>query len=279
MLGVHVHKGKFKTTYDAINESIAKLKINTVQIYTHGPQSRTMVDIGDVNKLDDVLVYVHATYISSPWNGNPTTISHIEDQLKTCSKIRAEGLVIHLRKDKIENIMRYLRILLPKSHGQKIILEAPAMKSNPQTYESSSKLNILISNIRQIASPDQIGICIDTSHITSGGVDFSSHDLVEKYFSELEYPEYISLIHLNGTIYPLGSGCDCHQVPFSREDIIWSRYKSASSKKEHNIYNSGVAYIAKFCLKYNIPMVLEVNRESDPGDTPRAIKLIKKLLK
>lgn len=275
MLGVHVHKNT--NIHDDIIDAVKSLKINTVQIFTHGPRSSTTnnIDIDKLAKLEDILIYVHSTYISSPWNGTPYSSKHISDQLKTCSLIRAEGFVIHLRKDTISNITNKLKGII--SHGQKIILEAPAMKAGPLTFESASRLNELCHEIRKFATPSQVGICIDTSHQTAGGIDLSSYTSAETFLKELQYPEYIALIHLNGTSYPLGSGRDMHEVAFSKSDIIWKRYNTSKISSKYNIYNSGVAAIVKFCKQYSVPIILEVNREASPGDTKHAIKRLKTL--
>lgn len=279
MLGIHVHKGDYKTTYEAVIDKVNKHKINTVQIFTHGPQNSKQndIDINKLSRLDNILVYVHSTYMSSPWNGNKFSMLHIQDQLKVCSQIRAEALVIHLRKDKISNIIDKLKVII--RYGQKIILEAPAMKTDKLTFESVDRLNKLCLEIKKFATPEHVGICIDTSHETAGNIDLSSYEAANTFLKALKYPEYISLFHLNGTIYPLGSGKDMHEVAFSKTDIIWNKYLSCNKNNKYNIYNSGVAAIVKFSKKYSVPIILEVNREASLGDTDKALKRLKIIFK
>ncbi len=279
MFGIHVRKGDRDDLYDAIIEDIDKLDINVAQIFTHGPQNRSKNNIkfDEVAKLN-IPIYVHATYLSSIWDMKDAALGHVYDQLKVCAQIRAEGFVIHLRKSHIPDVIKVVKELIKNSQGQKIILEAPAMLSSPLSYESPERINELILEISKFATPDQIGICIDTSHETSGGIKLQTYAEVKEFFNQIKYPTYISLIHLNGTSFPLGSGKDCHEVIFSKNDLIWGKYKSRRSSHSKNIYNSGVAYIVKFCKKYKIPIILEVNREID-GDTHNALKRLRLIYK
>lgn len=274
MFGIHTKKGDRADLYDALVDDIDNLGINVAQIFTHGPQNRSKnnAKFDEIAKLE-IPIYVHSTYLSSPWDLKLDAMAHVYDQLKVCAQIRAEGFVIHLRKSSIEDVVKVARELVKKSNGQKIILEAPAMRAGPASFETPARINELVRELAKFATADQIGICIDTSHETSGGIDLRSYDDAKQFFEDLAYPTYISLIHLNGTSLPLGSGKDCHEVIFSRNDLIWKEYKSRT-KESKNIYNSGVGYIVKFCKKYRVPIILEVNRE-EAGDTYNALKRLR----
>lgn len=263
MFGIHVHKGKYKTTADAIkksniwsiNDSKKSKIIPTVQIYTHGPRGYNNVNIGNdeiIKLINDtgLQVYVHSTYYSIPWKGSEKALSHINDQYKICEEIGAKGLVLHLPKNTPEVVAKFV----PNHPNVQTILEMTSVKPDDRkSYESPEKLNNLI-DILENAGAKNYGICIDTSHIWAAGQNVKSKAFMDDYFKKLKYPHKIVLIHLNGSSIPLNGHKDTHIIPFTKDDKIWSGTP----------YNkSGVSSVVDFCKIWNVPIIMEINRGED----------------
>lgn len=272
LLGIHVSKSskvdlesKNKELHDAVKDDVEKFGINAVQIFTYGPQYyvKNNIDYDELKKVtDDIDLTVHSAYITtSIWKINSNNkkspsskkkILMIYQQLKSCKEIGAWGLVLHITKIKVEDIVATMKIIKPYAVklGVKILLEMTASKSTYNTtYETPEKLNNLITALGKDES--WYGICVDSAHIWAAGVDIRSYDDMKNWFDSLAFKKKILLFHLNGNSAERSSGKDKHEIVFGPDDIIWKNIKPE---------NSGVKAIAEFCVEYSVPMICEINR-------------------
>lgn len=225
-IGFHVGRNaKLKDLTKSIEQVVSEIKnMECVQIFTHGPRSKaeTKMDKKTLGELK-TRIYVHATYLTYLSKENE---KHILDQLNVCKQINACGLVIHLPKRAPSYIAENVDILVKHKPKTKIILEMTAVIPDSTSYESPEKLLNLIKLLedRGITS-EQVGFCIDTSHIYAGKMEIRSYADAKKYISKLEHKaNWFQLLHLNGNKYD-NTKCskDHHAVPFSSEDMIWGK--------------------------------------------------------
>lgn len=286
-LGIHVsskskvlNKSKSLPIHSAISRDTDILDLNSVQIFTHGPRNKNenKLDYKQIkNACKNLDLTVHSTYMSvAIWkvsNNNKNTkiskeyIKHITDQLETCKKIGAWGLVIHISKNEPSVIADTMKILKPiaKTLKVKIILEMVSAKASGQlTYETPEKINYLT---------ELIGLekwwcwCIDTAHLWGAGINVKKYKDMKKWFGSIKYKKKIGMIHLNGSSANLGSGDDKHEIPFTIDDKIW--YNILPKK-------SGLRTAVEFAMKHDCTIICEINR-GEEEDTIKSLDIIKDL--
>lgn len=267
MLGFHVLKNTPRTrTYTECLDEVEVRGCTSVQVFVSGPRSKKMILI-DHKKLKksakekQISLYAHNSYFGSPWSGKPEAIVFVKAQLDVCHKSGIKGFVIHLPKKKLEIVMKILpKIVHPKVE---ILLEIPAVKSDPNlSWETSERINLLCRAIKK-AKIKNAYICVDTAHIFACGVDITTKKQSKKWLSDLKYPNMIHMIHLNDSKVPLGNNKDVHaQI---HKGLMW---KDLKPKK------SGMAPFINFAIDNDIPIILErgglKNEELD-----KEIKIIK----
>jgi endonuclease IV len=259
-----------KTMYEAIQVETEVLGLCGAQVFTHGPRGhrRNNMDYAKIKRLSrDVTLSVHSSYPSvAIWKitrknkneGNSKRIlAHILDQLLSCRKIGAEGLVIHLSRRPISDLVETMTAIEDDLIKAKIPiwLEMISSKAHPDlTYETPEKLNKLTKALKDI-NPKVWGLCIDTAHVYGSGDDISSSVKQNKWFADLskETTQKIRQYHLNGTESDFGSGKDKHAIAFAADDNIYHKYKKEPEK-------SGLYSVIKFCIAKNIPVIMEINR-------------------
>lgn len=246
MLGVHIHRNNLldEILRDEVNNWAA------IQIYTHGPQNyKKNKDIAELIKYKDkIQIYVHASHMSKPFKGNKMIIGHIKEQLKTAATFNAKGLIIHLPKDTPETVAKYFKVIEDKKVP--ILLEMPSAVPSELSYETPEKINRLIECI----GAGNYGIVVDTSHLWATEQNIKTLRVMDNWFKRLKYPRRIKLIHLNGSKVPFGKHKDIHCIPTLKDDHIWG---------DIDIRKSGIISCIKFAKKYNIPIILEINRDDD----------------
>jgi endonuclease IV len=308
MIGVHTSKiskvlgnpnKKRSTMLDAIVMDTSKLKLDAVQIYTHGPRNSKRNNmnykaIRDYCKKKKILLYVHSSYITiSIWHINEESkdeakskfaVKLILDQLKSCDELGSGGLVIHLPKKHPDVIVEAFKILAPLTEGYKtpILLEMTAVKPHPMnTYETSEKNNRLCDMLlKAVPEFTNWGICLDTAHLWGAGVEIDKVVVMKSWLNNFKYPNKIKLIHLNGASNStFNTGKDKHMVIFSDQDDIWNDV--INSEVKYNIKKikaSSLYELLKFAKKYKLAMICEINR-GDYDEIKFAINSLNQVLK
>lgn len=296
-IGVHCVKGKFKHLYNAIEDKFNKFSeqnnsfaeqdnqwldedskgnsslINVIQIYTHhgrGAVNLDTIKIRNVINSFNAKLFIHTCNSLHAWNGNDRTLSRFTSEIIVANQIHAEGLVFHLPLLSPSKLMPIIKILVSLNHKSgnviKIILEMTMRRPNKYTYASSDEINLLIEQLSKAnITPKQVGICIDTSHISvAPDVDITSYTSARKYLSNIVNVKYISLFHINGHC---GVGYkDKHTLPFSSVDRIW---------KNIPYDKSGLKAFVSYAKKNNIPMIMEIKT---PGQYEAISSLIVTML-
>jgi endonuclease IV len=295
MIGIHVHKcTKFsekraevrKDMTSAIINDVHNLKINTIQIFTHGPRNakENKIDYSVIKKhclINNIKIYVHSSYVTSGiWNINKLNrnteksqniIQHFENQLISCARLSACGLVVHLPKKTQSDILHSLKILSHLINKYKICILLEMTSTTPhyiKTYETPKKLNRLCTTLSKVK---YWALCIDTAHLWGSGIKINNTNIMRKWLRELNNPEKIKLFHINGSPLKIfNTGADKHIIPFSKEDGIWKWCKSEIDKTPKTSFGT----LVNFAKLYKIPSIYEINRGSY-ADTVNAIKIFK----
>jgi len=200
------------------------------------------------------VVLAHGTYLDFPWNGAPYPATSIRAELGWCSRAGISGLVVHLGKPGIPEVMAYLPRLVSVCRDVSIFLETPHVKPENSHYETPEKLADLFRAIRALdPGLSRFGLCIDTAHLWACGVDLRSFESAEGWLRRLEAvadvipPERI-VFHLNDSHDARGSGLDRHSALF--EGSIWSEYRDRPRQ-------SGLAAFVDYILRHGTAAILE----------------------
>lgn len=238
------------------------MDISAVAIFVGGPRTRKITLLADERvalksyiERSNIQVIAHSSYSAQPWRGDPDAARYICEELNVCQESGIIGLVVHLPKLPIANIMKYIsRLLVLNAPDVKIYLETPAVNPKESYYETPKKLTKLFKEIRKIdPNLERFGLCIDTAHLWTSGVDISTLENAENWIKELEansdiIPHNNVMIHLNDSERPLGVGPDKHAGLAMGK--IWSSYKSAPAK-------SGIAAFIDYALRHQLITILE----------------------
>ncbi|MEM0354028.1 MAG: deoxyribonuclease IV [Thermoplasmata archaeon] len=165
---------------------------------------------------------------------------------------RCIGVIVHMGKNILSNNITNDEALGNYVSGLKdalkvapkdttIILETGAS----QGREVGSKIEDLAKICRSLGKSEQsrVKVCVDTCHIWASGYDISTGNGVSKFFKRFDRLigiDKISIIHLNDSKTPLGSGVDRHA------DLGYGYINKIGLKK-----------VAKFARKMNIPVIFE----------------------
>ena len=278
MYGIHVAKkskilGNIrKTMLDSIIDDTETLDLNASQIFTYGPRNRNRNSMNYNNIKNycadsNIYLVVHSSYMTpgiwSVLNMNKNEpqskliINHLANQLISCSKTGAHGLVVHLPCKSPESICETMKIIEPmiKKNKVPIFLEIESRKPTEFTYETPDKLNTLCRQLSACVSNKIWGICVDTAHLWASGCDISSKSNATQWLHNLNYPQKIKLLHFNGAISKMGVSKDIHAIAFSDQDQIWGAYKGDEKM-------SGAYTFIKFCKTNHVPVICEINRGS-----------------
>jgi endonuclease IV len=264
-IGFHISKTKSVTGVkrhgsmcDAIKEDIALLaeyglsKEKSAQIFVTGPKSfshilteEDKICIRNYLKSSGVRLVIHGSYADNPWNNRPGTVHNIREELKIAAEIGAAGVIVHLGNFDGIGILERIAVGLPAST---LWLEINAAKSSRNTYETPEKIKTLFNIIKGLDTGNlKIGLCIDTAHLYSCGVDIGPATVAQQWLEGL--PDIPAMIHLNDSHAPLGAGLDRHAA--LGHGNIWRNYNGLLFKE------SGLAVLLKWARDKDCIVILE----------------------
>ena len=110
------------------------------------------------------------------------------------------------KEEGLNNIVNAINTILDGSSKCKILLETMAGKGS-ECGNSKEEIAYLINNINK---KDQIGICLDTCHLSDSGVDLTNFDAYLDELSELIDLSYIGCVHVNDSKNEMGAKKDRH---------------------------------------------------------------------
>ncbi len=242
------------------NAATAHFTPRAVQIFVGNPHRRVITLTPE--EASELKAYIHETklwtvahgsYLDSPWKGNAAATAHIDAEMGTCVSAGINGLVIHLGRPDHTAVVATLPLPRPEWKTARLYLETPHVKPKHSHYSHPSDYGALFRTIRAEVDPElqHYGLCIDTAHLWSCGVDIRARGAAEQWLQGLDaiahiVPPAALLFHLNDSLDALGSGVD-HHAPLG-EGVMWSGIDANES---------GMAAFVEYAVRRGIPAILE----------------------
>ncbi len=228
IIGSHVQFNSKDQLLGSLNDALS-YGANTFMFYTGAPQNTTRSEINDEitlkalevmkeNSIDYSKVVVHAPYIINLANNKEDekydfSINFLKQEVKRCEKLGISYMVLHpgshvgLGVDVgIDNISNALNIILENTNVT-ILLETMAGKGT-EIGRSFEELKRIIDKVN---NKKNIGVCLDTCHLSDAGYDISKFDDLLGEFDKTIGLDYVKCIHVNDSKNPLGSHKDRHE--------------------------------------------------------------------
>ena len=261
MFGPHVrHNGVsfVSTIKESINEAKQTgFEIRSAALFVGGPRTRRInlsldeqSNLKKYIKQTDLKVIAHSAYAAYPWRNDPLVMKYIDKELETCENSGITGLVIHLPKLPISSVMSCIPSL-PTRSSVRIYFETPAIPG-VSFYDTPQKLAELFTNLKKF-DPDGkfFGLCFDTAHLWTCGVDIRSFTNAQSWIQKLEsyskiIPPETIMCHLNDSLKPIGVGPDVHAQLTVGE--IW---------KDIDLVQSGLFAFIQYIRRHNMIAILE----------------------
>jgi endonuclease IV len=287
MLGYHVSKNG-RTLPAAIAEEMAWLRAQNcwrpcAQVFVRGPQGYkstiTDADARVFGAADHAPLYVHGAYVDFVWNGKPAGRQNVVAELATCKLMGGEGVVIHLGTG-AESPREALNDIFGRGNldgSPTLFLETNAAP-HERSFSDPDKLARLFEQIPRDIIP-AIGICVDTAHLFSSGVNMTTREQAEQYLGDLAaaiepYAEPKIIFHLNDSAGNFGTGKDEHAS--LTHGKIWSGFSESMAEKLGVLHRelfsrSGLAAVLEYAREIDTAVILE-------RDDPRAdVAFIKRI--
>ena len=228
-IGSHVSFGKEQILTSA-KEAIS-YGANTFMFYTGAPTNTVRKEIDnkyteeakklmEANGINIEDVVCHAPYIVNLGNASDEdkynfSINFIRNELIRCDAMGITKMVLHpgnatnglTKEEGLNNIVNAINIILDGSSKCKILLETMAGKGS-ECGNSKEEIAYLINNINK---KDQIGICLDTCHLSDAGYDISNFDKFLDEFDKIIGIDKIYCVHVNDSKNELGAHKDRHE--------------------------------------------------------------------
>ena len=228
IIGSHVQFNSKDQLLGSLNDALS-YGANTFMFYTGAPQNTTRSEINDEitlkalevmkeNSIDYSKVVVHAPYIINLANNKEDekydfSINFLKQEVKRCEKLGISCMVLHpgshvgLGVDVgIDNISNALNIILENTNVT-ILLETMAGKGT-EIGRSFEELKRIIDKVN---NKKNIGVCLDTCHLSDAGYDISKFDDLLDEFDKTIGLDYVKCIHVNDSKNPSGSHKDRHE--------------------------------------------------------------------
>lgn len=277
MFGPHVHRD-FITGRKRpfISEQIAAARaqaagagidMRAVQIFVAGPKNRTLtlkedegIALRKYLATTGIWAVAHGTYMDNPWRGDAHAAMFIRQEAAAAGAAGIEGLVVHLGAPGPDDVAEYApRLLSEEGPGRdvRIYLETPHLLPKNSHYETPEKLRELFQRLRErfggAAIDAGFGLCVDTAHLWSCGVDLRTYRDAQEWFEGLDeiadvMPPRGVMLHLNDSLNERGSGLD-HHGPLLGGNI-WGEYRDDPRR-------SGLAAVVDYALEHQTPVILE----------------------
>ena len=251
-------------------EAESGFPIRAAAVFVGGPRVRR-VSLSDAEAADlraysaraGVRLVAHSAYVAAPWRGDAAAAAHIRAEAAACQAAGIGALVVHLPKLPLEAVLaRAGDLLCPAAPGVRIFLETPAVRPAESFYETPAKLAALLRALAAAGWGGRFGVCVDTAHLWTCGVDLASRAAAEAWLQGLEaegVPFGALMFHLNDSARPRGVGPDAH-APLGR-GLIWGRY-AGGDFAAGDFADSGLAAFVDFARRHSLVAILE---RSPPG--------------
>ena len=225
-IGSHVSFKKDTQLLGSLDEALS-YGSTTFMFYTGAPQNTNRIPLNNnltikawnkmkENGIDIKDVIVHAPYIinlaNSDENKYQFSISFLKQECKRCEELGIERLVLHpgshvgLGEELgLNNIINALNEILPTTKTT-VLLETMAGKGT-ELGKTLEQIKTIIIGVKY----SNIGICLDTCHLSDAGYDMSNFDAFLKTLEDMQLLSKVKCIHINDSKNPIGSHKDRHE--------------------------------------------------------------------
>lgn len=227
IIGSHVSFNKNEQLLGSVKEALS-YGSNTFMFYTGAPQNTNRCDI-DVNKTilaDELMkenginkdnVIVHAPYIinlanSAKKESYDFAINFLKQELNRCETLGIKNVVLHPgshvglgEEVALNNIVHALKIVLDKKRYTNILIETMAGKGS-EVGKNIDEIKYIIDNV----GSENLGVCLDTCHLSDSGIDMKDFDSYLDEFDKKIGIDKIGCIHINDSMNQIGAHKDRH---------------------------------------------------------------------
>lgn len=223
-IGCHLSSSK---GYRSMGKEAIKIHANTFQFFTRNPRGAKAkaIDPADVDKFLEIMnaekfpcILAHAPYTLNACSADESirefARNTMEDDLKRMEYTPGNYYNFHPGshvKQGVETGIAYiaqmLNALLTPKQNTTVLLETMAGKGS----EVGRNFEELREILDRVQLSEKMGVCLDTCHVYDGGYDIVNHlDEVLTEFDRVIGLERLKVVHLNDSIYGLGSHKDRH---------------------------------------------------------------------
>ena len=228
LIGSHVKFKKDTQILGSLKEALS-YGATTFMFYTGAPQNtmrsplnmeitKEAIELMKENNIDYSKVIVHAPYIINLANNQDEdkfmfSVNFLKEELKRCEELGIKYIVLHpgshvgLGIDEgIRNIIKGLNMILENT-SVTILLETMAGKGS----EIGSNFKEIKKIITGVKNKNNIGVCMDTCHLSDAGYDVKNFDTLLNYFDEVVGLNYLHCVHINDSKNEKNSHKDRHE--------------------------------------------------------------------
>ncbi len=228
IIGNHVGFKKDTQLLGSLEEALS-YGANAFMFYTGAPQNTMRIPLNDSltfkalekmkeNNISLDNVIVHAPYIINLANKNDIqkydfSIKFLINECERCNELFVKKLVLHPgshvgcgQEEGIKNISNALNRVLETTNIT-ILLETMAGKGT----EIGKTLEEIKEIINNVTKKDNIGICLDTCHLSDAGYDISNFDEILDILENYNLLDKVGCIHINDSKNIIGSHKDRHE--------------------------------------------------------------------
>ena len=239
------------------------------------------IEICEYIRRNELYVVIHAIYMLNFCQFGPSSrrIKYMHDNLKydleLAQRIGARAVVIHMgfhlgldlataRTNLVDNVIHIMQETEQTAPDVELLLEVSA-GAGTQMGSTLAELTDIIHLFQDKTSSgpgmksvrDRFGICLDTQHMFSAGIDIKGAgglDTVIDHFRKHLEVGLIRLIHLNDSAVKLGARRDMHAG--LGEGYLFSNGPDGVAILKNIILNA---------RKFRIPIILETHGAGNPG--------------
>ncbi|MBQ6546948.1 MAG: deoxyribonuclease IV [Bacilli bacterium] len=225
-IGSHVSFRKDTQLLGSLDEALS-YGSTTFMFYTGAPQNTNRIPLNSNltkmaiskmkdNNIDIKDIIVHAPYIINLANSDPNkyifSINFLKQECKRCEELGVNKLVLHPgshvglgEEAGIKNIINALNQILPATKTT-ILLETMSGKGT-ELGVNLEQIKTIIDGVKY----NNIGICLDTCHLSDAGYDMNDFDSLLDKMDKMELLDLVGCIHINDSKNPIGSHKDRHE--------------------------------------------------------------------
>jgi len=207
----------------AVEEAV-QLGTECLQIFLHSPRSWSLKPVSEydkelfkekVTRYSICPVFAHASYLinlaSSEKKLWHASVNLLIRELKMAEELGIKGVVVHPgrtkgapAKEAKKRVKEALQKISSEIGLQQLIIENTA----GQHGELGSSIEELLE-ITQGFERQLLGVCLDTAHAFSSGIDITEESVLKTIINSIDIP--IVVVHLNDSKVSFGSRIDRHE--------------------------------------------------------------------